>query len=187
MWRIPLPIQTETPNIGSHITLHPANPAVWLALKGKYTIADFLANRSLSKFIEDHWQRLSFQFGRDRIGQWEHHDALGRCRCPGYALPYLLASAEPNRAADAVLNEILSHVDPFIVDQLRPSIEGFEEERRRASVQSLQNWYQPQISVGTWYHVAGFPALEAVSNRLLIAFEELKKDDSFTSMAKART
>lgn len=183
--RIYLPIRIETPNVGSHIILEHYNPAVWFALKGKYTIANFLADRSLSDFIEGHWRRLLFQFGSARTGKWEYHDSLDRCRCPGYALPHFLAYAEPNKVADAVLADVLSHVDPLIVDHLRPYMESLDEERRRASVQSLQNWYQPQDSSGRWNHVARFPALEAVSNRLLIAFEDLRKVQSFRIMAEA--
>lgn len=185
VWRIPLPIRIERPNVGSHLSLEHRNPAVWFALKGKYTIANFLADRSLSKFIEDHWMRLLFQFGNARTGKWEHHDALDRCRCPGYALTHLLAFGEPNKIADAVLKEILTHVDPLIVEHLRPYIEGFEEERRRVSVHGLENWYQPLGSTQKWNHVARFPALEAVSNRLLIAFEDLQKAKAFRILAEA--
>lgn len=183
--QVPLPVRTDTPGVGSCLTFQRWNPAVWFALKGKYTITNFLANRSFSKFIEDHWMRLSFQFGPAHTGKWAHHDAHDRCRCPGYTLPHLLACAEPNKIADAVLNEILSHVDPLIVDCLRPFIDSFDEERRRASVQSLQNWYKPQDSAGIWNHVAHFPALAAVSDRLLGAFEYLKKDRTFAPMAEA--
>lgn len=183
--RVPLPIRIETPNVGPRVEWRSCNPAVWLALKGKYTIADFLAGRSLKLFIEDHWARLSFQFGNDHTAKWEHHDALDRCRCPGYTLPHLLAFAEPSKAADAVLNEIMSHVDPLIVDHLRPFTESFEDERRRASVRSLQNWYQPQASAETWGFIKHFPALAAVSDRLLVAFEDLRTDHRFATMAEA--
>lgn len=183
--RIPLPVRTETPTARTHIISEHYNPAVWFALKGKYTIANFLADRSLKNFIERHWRRLSFQFGNSGNGKWEYHNTVDRCRCPGYALPYLLVGEEANKVADAVLEEILSHVDPLIVDHLRPYIERFEEERRLASLHGLQNWYQPQGSARTWNHVARFSALEAVSDRLLIAFEDLSKVKTFRVMAEA--
>lgn len=185
IWRIPLPIRIETPGYESYITLEYFNPAVWFALQGKYTIADFLADRSVPSFIEDHWRRLSLQFGSSPIGKWEYHNAVDSCRCPGYTLPHLLVDEEANKAADAIMDEILSHVDSLIVDQLRPWMESFEEERRRASVHSLQNWYQPQGSARTWNFAAYFPALEAVSNRLLGAFEELRRDNNFRLVAEA--
>lgn len=183
--RIPLPVRTETPTAGPHIISEHYNPAVWFALKGKYTIANLLADRSLKNFIERHWRRLSFQFGNRGNGKWEYHNTVDRCRCPGYSLPYLLVGEDANKVADAVLEEILSHVDPFIVDHLRPYIEGFVEERRLASLRSLQNWYQPQSSARKWKHVARFPALEAVSNRLLDAFEDLSKVKTFRVLAEA--
>lgn len=183
--RIPLPTRIGRPNVGSRLTLGPWNPAVWFALQGKYTIANFLADRSMLEFIEDHWRRLLFQFDDDRTGDWENHDAVDRCRCPGYALTHLLAFGEPNKVADAVLKEILTHVDPLIFEHLRPYIESFEEERRRASVHILQEWYQPQGSARPWNQVARFPALEAVSNRLLNAFEDLQNAKPFRLMAEA--
>lgn len=187
IWRLPLPLRIETPGFESHIALEYFNPAVWFALQGKYTIANFLADRSLSRFIEDHWRRLSLQFGGNCIGEWEYHNAADGCRCPGYTLSHLIVSQEANKIADAVLDEILSHIDSLIVDQLKMFIENFEEERRRANVHSLQNWYQPQESTRTWNYGACFPALEAVSNRLLVAFEELKGDESFRLVAEAWT
>ncbi|KAG6357618.1 hypothetical protein INS49_013495 [Diaporthe citri] len=183
--RVPLPTRIETPGFESYITLEYFNPAVWFALQGKYTTANFLADRSLPNFIEDHWRRLSLQFGSSRTGKWECHDAVDNCRCPDYTLSHLLASDEANKIADAVLEEILSHVDSLIAGQLTMFIENFEEERRRAGVHSLQYWYQPQRSARTWNSVACYPALEAVSNRLLVAFEELKKNDSFRLVAEA--
>lgn len=183
--RVALPIRIETPGYESYITSEYFNPAVWFALRGKYTIADFLADRSLPRFIEDHLRRLSSQFCSSHIGKWEYHNSVDRCRCPGYTLSHLLVSEEANKAADAVMDEILSHVDSLIVTQLSPWIESFEEERRCASVHSLQNWYQPQGSARTWNFVAYFPALEAVSNRFLGAFEELRRDYSFRLVAEA--
>lgn len=183
--RIPYSVRAETSTGGTHTTLEHCNPAVWFALKGKYTIANFLADRSLKNFIERHWRRLSFQFGNSGNGKWRYHNTADRCRCPGYSLPYLLVGEEANKVADAVLEEILSHIDPLIVDHLRPYIERFEEERRLASLHGLQNWYQPQSSARTWNHIARFPALEAVSDRLLDAFEDLSKVKTFRVMAEA--
>lgn len=138
IWRLPLPLRIETPGLESHIALEYFNPAVWFALQGKYTIANFLADRSLSRFIEDHWRRLSLQFGGNCIGEWEYHNAADGCRCPGYTLSHLIVSQEANKIADAILDEILSHIDSLIVDQLKMFIENFEEERRRANVQSSE-------------------------------------------------
>lgn len=183
--RIPLPVRTETPTAGPHIISEHYNPAVCFALKGEYTIANLLADRSLKNFTERHWRRLSFQFGNSGNGKWEYHNTVDRCRCPGYSLAYLLVGEEANKVADAVLEEILSHVDPLIVDHLRLYIETFEEERRLASLHDLQVWYQPQSSARNWNHVARFPALEAVSNRLLIAFEDLSKVKTFRVLAEA--
>lgn len=59
--RTPYSARVETPTGGLHTTSEHCNPAVWFALKGKYTIANFLADRSLKNFIERHWRRLSLQ------------------------------------------------------------------------------------------------------------------------------
>jgi hypothetical protein len=185
-WNIPLPIRMENADTGSQKVWERFNPAVWFALQGQYTIENFLACRPFWQFIEDHWKRLSSHFGTARSGNWEHHDAPDCCRCPGYDLPSLLAGAQPKGAADAVIKEILGHVDWLIVEQLKPALEDHEEETRPASVGSLQSWDLPQGSTAAWDHVALVPALEAVSNRLLVAFESLRNNDHFRSAAEQR-
>jgi len=161
------------------------NPALWFALQGRFTLGDFLRARSFTWFIEMHWTRLVSQ--SDQASLNEHLQWC--CRCPGYELASRLASQSFDSlngdVAEAVSKEIISHIDPRILQAMEPYLCQDEDSRRRGT-SDPEDWYTPKIPAGRWKFVSDFKALAAISDRLVGAFESIKNDPQFISMAKAQ-
>jgi hypothetical protein len=87
--------------------------------------------------------------------------------------------------ADAVLKEIMSHIDPRILQFMEPDLCQFEDYRSRGSKDSLEDWYTPKSPAERWQRVFEFKALASISDRLVGAFERIKDDPQIMSMASA--
>lgn len=167
-------------------------PALWFALRGRFTLGGFVLDRSFTWFVEMHWRRLLSQSNPDSFNKhWQqsYHDGRDRCRCPGHEFASLLAPRSfatlSDDVAEAVLREFMSHIDRRILQSMEPDLCQFEEYRRRASGSDLENWYTPKSPAGRWKRVSNFKAQAAVSDRLVGTFERIKNDPQVESMAWA--